>query len=265
MRGSDRRSGALFSYVDLEARVRRDHPLRSIRQLVDAALDTLSGDFSALYSGMGRPSIPPEMLLRAMLLQAFYSIRSERQLMERLEFDLLFRWFVGLGVDDPVWDHSTFSKNRDRLLEGEIAAKFLNAVLSQPRVKRLLSTDHFSVDGTLIEAWASMKSFKPKAVADGGGDPPASAGRNAEVDFKGQKRSNDTHRSTTDPEARLYKKGPGMEARLCFLGHTLMENRSGLIVDACLTLADGHAERIAALAMIEPRRGSTPCHLRRGG
>lgn len=257
MRGSDRRSGALFSYVDLEARVRRDHPLRSIRQLVDAALDMLSGDFSALYSGMGRPSIPPEMLLRAMLLQAFYSIRSERQLMERLEFDLLFRWFVGLGVDDPVWDHSTFSKNRDRLLEGEIAAKFLNAVLSQPRVKRLLSTDHFSVDGTLIEAWASMKSFKPKAVADGGGDPPASAGRNAEVDFKGQKRSNDTHRSTTDPEARLYKKGPGMEARLCFLGHTLMENRSGLIVDACLTLADGHAERIAALAMIE-RRADRP-------
>ena len=157
---------------------------------------------------MGRPSIAPEMLLRAMLLQAFYSIRSERQLMERLEFDLLFRWFVGLGVDDPVWDHSTFSKNRDRLLDGEIAAKFLAAVLAQPRVKRLLSTEHFSVDGTLIEAWASMKSFKPKAR--GGGDdppPPASGGRNAEVDFKGQKRSNETHQSTTDPEARLYRKG----------------------------------------------------------
>ena len=251
MRGSDRRSGALFSYVDLEARIRRGHPLRPIRRLADEALGSLSGDFSALYSGMGRPSIPPEMLLRAMLLQAFYSIRSERQLMERLEFDLLFRWFVGLGVDDPAWDHSTFSKNRDRLLAGEIAARFLAAVLAQPRVKRLLSTDHFSVDGTLIEAWASMKSFKPRDGSDG--PPPASGGRNAEVDFKGQKRSNETHRSTTDPEARLYRKGPGMEARLCFLGHTLMENRSGLIVDACLTLADGHAERIAALAMIEPR------------
>jgi transposase len=238
--------------VDLESRIRRDHPLRPIRRLVDEALAALSEDFSRLYSGMGRPSIAPEMLLRAMLLQAFYSIRSERQLMERLEFDLLFRWFVGLGVDDPAWDHSTFSKNRDRLLEGEIAARFLAAVLAQPRVKRLLSTDHFSVDGTLIEAWASMKSFKPREDA-GKDEPPASSGRNAEVDFKGQKRSNETHQSTTDPEARLYKKGPGMEARLCFLGHTLMENRSGLIVDACLTSADGHAERIAALAMIEPR------------
>ena len=250
MRGSDRRSGSLFSYVDLEARVRGDHPLRAIRSLVEA----LSEDFSELYSGMGRPSIPPEMLLRAMLLQAFYSIRSERQLMERLEFDLLFRRFVGVGVDDPAWDHSTFSKNRDRLLEGAIAARFLAAVLAQPGVKRLLSTDHFSVDGTLIEAWASMKSFKPKAS---GGDaaprPPSSGGRNAEVDFKGQTRSNQTHESTTDPEARLYRKGAGMEARLCFIGHTLMENRSGLIVDACLTPADGHAERIAALAMIEPR------------
>ena len=197
MRGSDGRSGALFSYVYLEARVRADHPLRSIRRLVDVALETLSADFSALYSGVGRPSIPPEKLLRAMLLQAFYSIRSERQLMERLEFDLLFRWFVGLGVDDPAWDHSTFSKNRDRLLEGEIAARFLSAVLAQPRVKRLLSTDHFRVDGTLIEAWASMKSFKPKAAAEGEGEPPGSGGRNAEVDFKGQKRSNETHRSTT--------------------------------------------------------------------
>ena len=253
MRGSDSRSGALFSYVDLEARIRRDHPLRSIRRLVDIALEALTEDFSRLYSGMGRPSIPPEMLLRAMLLQAFYSIRSERQLMERLEFDLLFRWFVGLGVDDPAWDHSTFSKNRDRLLEGEIAAKFLATVLAQPRVRRLLSTDHFSVDGTLIEAWASMKSFKPKAPAGDDAEPPASGGRNAEVDFKGQKRSNETHQSTTDPEARLYRKGSGMEARLCFIGHTLMENRSGLIVDTRLTLADGHAERIAALSMIEPR------------
>ena len=166
MRGSDRRSGSLFSYVDLEARVGRDHPLRRIKRFADAALEALSEDFSALYAArMGRPSIPPEMLLRAMLLQAFYSIRSERQLMERLEFDLLFRWFVGLGVDDAAWDHSSFTKNRDRLLDGEIAAKFLAAVLAQPKVKRLLSTHHFSVDGTLIEAWASMKSFKPKDQA----------------------------------------------------------------------------------------------------
>jgi len=254
MRGSDSRSGSLFTLVDLEARVRPDHPLRAIRRFADAALGSLTAAFSRLYSGMGRPSIAPEMLLRAMLLQAFYSIRSERQLMERLEFDLLFRWFVGLGIDDPAWDHSVFSKNRERLLDGEIAAKFLAAVLAQPKVKRLLSTDHFSVDGTLIEAWASMKSFKPKAT--GGGEPPvppASGGRNAEVDFKGQKRSNETHESTTDPEARLYRKGSGMEARLCFIGHTLMENRSGLIVDARLTSADGHAERIAALSMIEPR------------
>jgi IS5 family transposase len=184
-----------------------------------------------------------------MLLQAFYSVRSERQLMERLEFDLLFRWFVGLGVDDPAWDHSTFSKNRDRLLDGEIATKFLVALLAQPRVKKLLSTDHFSVDGTLIEAWASMKSFKPK---DGGdGDISTGGGRNAPADFKGQKRSNETHRSTTDPDARLYRKGPGMEAKLCFIGHGLMENRSGLIVEARLTRVSGHAERLAALELIE--------------
>ena len=171
MRGTDKGTGELFSYVDLERRVRADHPLRSIRTIANTALEALSGDFAALYSGLGRPSIAPEKLLRAMLLQAFYSIRSERQLMERLEFDLLFRWFVGLGVDDPAWDHSTFSKNRDRLLAGEIAAKFLAAVLAQPRVKRLLSSEHFSVDGTLIQEWASTKSFKPKGADDqGGGD-----------------------------------------------------------------------------------------------
>jgi transposase len=242
----------LFSYVDLEARVRRDHPLRAIRKIANPALDTLSGDFAGLYSGLGRPSIAPERLLRAMLLQAFYSIRSERQLMERLEYDLLFRWFVGLGVDDAVWDHSTFSKNRDRLLEGDIAARFLAAVLAQPRVKRLLSSEHFSVDGTLIEAWASLKSLKPK---DPGDSPPDGArgagGRNASVDFKGQRRSNATHASTTDPDALLYRKGPGMEARLCFIGHSLMENRSGLIVDTRLTKVSGHAERLAALEMIE--------------
>src|SRR6202046_3909234 len=237
MRGSDERSGKLFSYVDLEQRIRSDHPLRAIRILTDTALASLSGDFVALYSKLGRPSIAPEMLLRAMLLQAFYSVRSERQLMERLEFDMLFRWFVGLGMDDPVWDHSTFSKNRDRLLGGEIAARFLSAVLAEPRVKRLLSSEHFSVDGTLIEAWASMKSFKPKEPPDAGGTPDGETtggGRNAPVDFRGEKRSNQTHRSTTDPDARLYRKGPGMEAKLCFIGHGLMENRSGLIVDARL-------------------------------
>jgi transposase len=250
MRGDDNRTGELFSYVDLEARVRRDHPLRVIRMIVNEALATLEHEFAALYSPLGRPSIPPEKLLRAMLLQAFYSIRSERLLMERLEYHLLFRWFVGIGVDDAAWDHSTFSKNRDRLLEGDIAAKFLGAVLAQPRVKRLLSSDHFSVDGTLIEAWASMKSVKPK---DGSGELPPGGGRNAEADFHGQKRTNETHASVTDPDARLYKKGKGKEAKLCFMGHGLMENRHGLLVDACLTLADGHAERVAALHMIEPR------------
>ena len=249
MRGTDDRTGKLFSYVDLEARVRTDHPLRVIRAIVNEALVSLEREFSALYSPIGRPSIPPEKLLRAMLLQAFYSIRSERQLMERLEFDLLFRWFVGLGVDDPAWDHSVFSKNRDRLLEGDIAVKFLAAVLAQPRVKKLLSTDHFSVDGTLIEAWASMKSFKSR---DGSDEPPSGGGRNSEANFHGRKRSNQTHASTTDPDAKLYRKGPGKEAKLCFMGHGLMENRFGLLVDACLTPADGQAERIAALAMIEP-------------
>jgi transposase len=248
MRGLDERTGSLFSYVDLEARIRTDHPLRPIRAIVNDALAALEGAFAPLYAQVGRPSIPPEKLLRAMLLQAFYSIRSERQLMERLDTDLLFRWFVGLGIDDLVWDHSTFSKNRDRLLEGDIAAKFLSAVLAQPRVKRLLSTEHFSVDGTLIEAWASMKSFKPK---DGSDEPP-SGGRNAEVNFRGEVRSNATHASTTDPDARLYRKGAGKEAKLCFTGHALMENRSGLLVGACLTRADGHAERVAALALIEP-------------
>jgi transposase len=251
MRGGDDRSGELFSYVDLEARVRRDHPLRAIRMIVNEALAALEREFAALYSPIGRPSIPPEKLLRAMLLQAFYSIRSERLLVERLEYDLLFRWFVGIGVDDAAWDHSVFSKNRDRLLAGDIAVKFLAAVLAQPRVKKLLSTDHFSVDGTLIEAWASLKSVKSK---DGPGEPPAQGGgRNAEANFHGQKRSNDTHASTTDPDARLYRKGHGKETKLCFMGHGLMENRHGLLVDTCLTLADGHAERVAALHMIEPR------------
>src|ERR1700685_327797 len=192
MRGSDERTGSLFSYVDLDSRVGGDHPLRTIRGIVNAALSDLSRAFSALYTKFGRPSIPPERLLRAMLLQAFYGIRSERQLMERMEFDLLFRWFVGLGVDDPAWDHSSFTKNRDRLLAGEIAGKFLRAVLAQPRVKRLISSDHFSVAGTLIEAGASRKSFRRK---DGGDNDPEGPGRNAERDFKKEKRSNETHES----------------------------------------------------------------------
>jgi IS5 family transposase len=200
--------------------------------------------------------------LRAMLLQAFYSIRSERQLMERIEYDLLFRWFVGLGVDDPAWDHSSFSTNRDRLLEGEIATKFLGAVLAQPRVKRLLSTDHFSVDGTLIEAWASMKSFRRKSLsADddprNGGDNEAGSGRNAETNFRGEKRSNDTHESTSDPQARLYRKGDGQPAMLCYMGHALMENRNGLVVGGLVTQATGTAEREAALKLLSRPPGAS--------
>jgi transposase len=254
MRGLDERSGSLFSYVDLEARVPEAHPLRPIREIANAALSELSADFAALYAALGRPSIPPEKLLRALLLQAFYTIRSERQLMERLEFDLLFRWFVGLGVDDAAWDHSVFSKNRDRLLEGEIAAKFLTAVLGQPKVKQLLSSEHFSVDGTLIEAWASMKSVKPKS-SDGDSEPPMGGGRNAQANFRGEKRNNETHVSSSDPDAKLYRKGAGMEAKLCFIGHALMENANGLVVDARLTRVSGHAERLAALDMIAPRAG----------
>ena len=215
-----------------------------------------------MYSPIGRPSIPPEKLLRASLLQAFYTIRSERQLMERLDFDLMFRWFVGLGIDDEVWDHSVFSKNRDRLLEAEIAAKFLAAVLTQPEVRQLLSNDHFSVDGTLVQAWASLKSFKPKS---GGQEPPsAGGGGNEEVDFRGEKLSNQTHASATDPDAMLYRKGPGMEAKLCFIGHALVENRQGLFVDTRLTKVSGHAERLAALDMIEPR-ANKPKALTLGG
>ena len=251
MRGSDESSGSLFSYVNLEARVRGDHPLRVIREIANGALRDLSRAFTALYTDFGRPSIAPARLLRAMLLQAFYGIRSERQLMERLEFDLLFRWFVGLGVDDAVWDHSTFTKNRDRLLEGEIAAKFLAAVLAQRQVKRLLSSDHFSVDGTLIEAWASIKSFRRK---DGSDDDSQGGGRNAERNFHKEKRSNETHQSTTDPEARLYKKGDGQPAKLCYMGHALMENRHGLAVGGGVSQATGTAERETALELIDSRR-----------
>jgi transposase len=246
MRGTDARSGSLFSYVDLEQRVPAQHPLRVIKAIVDDVLIALDGAFDRLYEGTGRQSIAPERLLRASLLQAFYSVRSERQLMEQIDYNLLFRWFVGLGIDDPVWDHSTFSKNRDRLLDADVAAKFLEAVLRHPKVKRFLSNDHFSVDGTLIEAWASIKSFRAK---DGGDEPP-SPGRNGERDFHGETRTNDTHASTTDPDAKLYRKGNGQPAKLCFMGHALMENRNGLVVGAHLTRASGTAEREAAIHMI---------------
>ena len=249
MRGDDANRGGLFSYIDLEKRISADHPLRVIREIANAALKALSSDFDALYSPIGRESIPPERLLRALLLQAFYSIRSERQLVERIDTDLLFRWFVGLGIEDPVWDATTFTKNRDRLMDGEVASKFLAAVLTHDKVKGLLSSEHFSVDGTLLEAWASPKSFRPK---DGSGDPPG-PGRNAARDFHGERRRNDTHTSITDPDARLFRKGSGKEARLCFIGHALMENRNGLIVDAVTTRASGHAERLAAIALIAPR------------
>ena len=254
MRGDDVRTETLFSYLSCEARVPKDHPLRPIRTMVDQALEVLSPGFGRLYSDLGRPSIPPEKLLRALLLQAFYSVRSERQLMEQLDYNLLFRWFVGLAMDAPIWDTTVFTKNRDRFLEGEVAAQFFQAVLGQAEVQALLSDEHFSVDGTLIEAWASMKSFKPKDEADDG--PPASGGgRNAERDFHGEKRTNDSHASTTDPDARLFRKGRGKEAKLCHMGHLLMENRNGLIVDALVTQATGTAERNAAEAMLSRQRG----------
>ena len=257
MRGDDERSEGFFSYVGLEARIPADHPLRTIRGLVDTALLKLSPAFDRLYAREGRPSIPPERLLRALLLQAFYTVRSERQLMEQLDYNLLFRWFVGLSTDDPVWDATVFCKNRDRLLDGDIAAKFFASVLNLPQVRSLLSSEHFSVDGTLIEAWASMKSFVPKAgrKPPSGNDRRRRGGRNTERDFRGEKRRNDTHSSTTDPDARLFRKAAGKEAKLCYMGHLMMENRNSLIVDARLTEATGTAERATALAMIKDNVG----------
>jgi transposase len=249
MRGRDDRSEGLFSYVRLEERVPKDHPLRPIRALADEALGRLNGRFNELYSGMGRPSIAPEMLLRAALLQAFFSVRSERQLMEQIDYNLLFRWFVGLPLDASVWHPTVFTHNRDRLLEADVAREFLSALMGLPKVTSLLSSDHFSVDGTLIEAFASMKSLRPK---DGSGEPPG-PGRNSERNFHQEKRSNETHASTTDPDARLYRKAEGRESRLCFMGHVLMENRNGLAVEARLTQATGTAEREAALAMLDQR------------
>ena len=249
MRGADEQPGSMFSYVSLEERVPADHPLRAIRRITDQALEPLSPRFGTLYIHFGRPSIPPEKLLRALLLQALYTIRSERQLMEQLDYNLLFRWFVGLGIDDAVWSPTTFSKNRDRLLDGDVAAAFFDAVVEQAKLTRLLSDEHFTVDGTLLEAWASQKSFRPRdSDPPRGGAPPTG-------NFHGQQRRNATHQSTTDPDARLYKKARGREARLGYLGHVLMEHRSGLIVNATVTPADGYGERDAALVMIEGCRG----------
>jgi transposase len=239
----------MFSYIAPEERVPPDHPLRTIGALVDAVLKELSPQLDLLYSHTGRPSIAPEKLLRALLLQVLYTVRSERLLMEQLDYNLLFRWFVGLNMDDPVWDASTFSKNRERLLEGDVARAFFDRVLAQARERNLLSDEHFTVDGTLVEAWAGQKSFKRKA-GETPTDRPDDPG-NPTVDFRGERRTNATHASTTDPEARLYKKAKGQEAKLCYLGHALMENRHGLVVDTCVTQATGTAEREAALAMVE--------------
>jgi transposase len=247
MRGTDEQTGALFSYLSPDALVPADHPLRAIRPLVNAALDRLSPRFSQLYAPGGRTSIAPEKLLRALLLQAFYGVRSERQLMEQVSYNMLFRWFIGLSMDAPVWDVTVFTKNRERLLAGDIAVAFLLSIMGDPAVKRLLSNEHFSVDGTLIDAWASMKSFRRK---DGSDDDSSGTGRNAERNFRGDKRSNETHASVTDPDARLYRKSNGQPSRLCYMGHLLIENRNGLIVDVRTTPATGRAEREAAVTMV---------------
>lgn len=256
MRGDDQQTGQLFSYVSPEARVPSTHPLRSIRLMTDAALLTLSPKFDALYSSIGRPSIPPEQLLRALLLQVLYSIRGERLLIEQLQYNLLFRWFVGLSMDEAVWVPTVFTKNRDRLLSGDIASAFFAAVLEQARAARLLSDEHFTVDGTLFQAWAGQKSFRKR---DGGPTAPPDDSGNATVDFRGDTRTNATHVSTTDPDAKQYRKGDGQPAVLGYLGHVLMDNRHGVVVDACVTPATGTAEREAALSMLAAlpgRRGT---------
>ena len=249
MRGSDERSGELFSYVDLEERVPAKHPLRLIRRIVNEVLVALDAEFAKLYGDSGRPSIAPERLLRALLLQVFYTIRSERQLMEQLHYNFLYRWFVGLGVDEPVWVPTVFTKNRERLLKAEVAHKFLAELLNHKEVRGLLSDEHFSVDGTQVAAWASMKSFRAK---DGSDEPP-SGGRNGERDFHGETRSNDTHASITDPDARLYRKSKGKEAKLSYIGNAMTENRHGLVVEAELGAATGTSEREAAMTMVVRR------------
>src|ERR1700757_333718 len=252
MRGAFKDQGQLFSYISPEARVRTDHPLRKIRELVRDVLMELNRSFARLYAKDGRPSIPPEQLLSALLLQVFYGIRSERQLMEQLDYNLLYRWFVGLSPDDPVWDPTSFTKNRDRLQNGEVFAKFMTRLLNHPQLKPLLSDEHFSVDGTLIEAWASQKSFRPK---DGSGDDDDG------TNFHGQKRKNDTHASTSDPDSRLYRKAAGREAKLCYMGHATMENRHGLAVAGMVTLANGTAERRASQIMLKAKAKEAGCRI----
>lgn len=248
MRGKQDKQVMMLSALTPEQLVPQDHPIRQIKPIVDHALLELSVMFNQMYAEMGRPSIPPEHLLKACLLIALYSIRSERQFCERLQYDLLFKWFLDLNIMDSAFDASTFSKNKERLLKHQVARGFLGAVLAEARRRKLLSEDHFTVDGTLLEAWASLKSFCPK---DGSGETPTTGGKNPGVDFRGEHRTNDTHQSSTDPEARLAKKGAGKEAKLCFAGHILMENRTGMVVDVTLTRATGTAEREAALDMLE--------------
>lgn len=245
MRGEFREHGGMFSYLSTEERIPSKHPLRVVRAFTRDVLEELNPTFSRIYSREGRPSIPPEQLLSALLLQVLFGVRSERLLMEQLDYNLLFRWFVGLSPDDAVWDASVFSKNRDRLIEGKVIDKFMTKLLEHPKVRPLLSDEHFSVDGTLVEAWASHKSFKPKDGSGGDGQ-----------DFHGEKRTNETHQSTSDPDARLYRKSHGSEAKLCFIGHVLMENRTGLPVAAMVTEASGTAERSAAEAMLRRKAGN---------
>jgi transposase len=256
MRGDDQQQNHLFSYLSPEERVRKDHPLRAIRTMVDEVLTQLSRRFDAMYARVGRPSIAPEKLLRAQLLQMLYSIRSERLLMEEMDYNLLFRWFVGLNADDEVWDATVFTKNRDRLLEADVAKEFLSRVVEQAQTKGLTSDEHFTVDGTLLEAWAGAKSFQPK---EGKSSPPSDDDPgNPTVNFRGERRSNETHESKTDPEALLARKGEGKESKLSYTGNLLVENRHGLIVDAEVFQANGTAERDAALVMLEKLPGTQP-------
>jgi transposase len=255
MRGADQQQNHMFSYLSPEARVRKDHPLRAIRIMVDQVLTQLSRRFDGMYATGGRPSIPPEKLLRAQLLQMLYSIRSERLLMEEMDYNLLFRWFVGLNADDEVWDATTFTKNRDRLLDADVAQEFLALVVTQAQARGLTSDEHFTVDGTLLEAWASLKSFQPKK---GKPTPPPDDPGNPSVNFRGEKRSNETHESKTDPESMLARKSGGKESRLSYSGNLLVENRNGLIVDAEVFQANGTAERDAALVMMERLPGIQP-------
>jgi transposase len=253
MRGNDQQQNHIFSYLSPEQRVRKDHPLRAIRAMVDEVLKQLSPRFDKMYAKVGRPSIPPEQLLRAQLLQLLYSVRSERLLMEEIDYNLLFRWFVGLNADDEVWDATVFTKNRDRLLEADVAKEFLAQVVAQARTRGLTSDEHFTVDGTLLEAWAGLKSFRPKDKKD---SPPPDDPGNPTVDFRGEGRSNQTHESKSDPDARLARKGAGKEAKLSYNGNLLVENRNGLIVQSTVWEATGTAERLAALAMLEQVPGT---------